>query len=130
MNEPTPETVAPLPAHLDAIRARSEAALQQADSGTLPRIEDQLAGLSEPDRLALLRELVALEVAGRLQRGDKPRAEEYRDRFREALTLKGHTWGVHSVAFSPDDKRIASASGNGTVKIYDSEKPLPVQPEQ
>src|SRR5262249_28967156 len=34
-------------------------------------------------RRTLLRELVALEVAGRLQRGEQPRAEEYRARFPE-----------------------------------------------
>ena len=28
----------------------------------------------------------------------------------ELLTLKGHTHGVHSVAFSPDGKRLASAA--------------------
>jgi WD40 repeat protein len=34
----------------------------------------------------------------------------------EVLALKGHTRGVSSVAFSPDGKRIASASGGGEVK--------------
>jgi WD40 repeat protein len=39
----------------------------------------------------------------------------------EVLTLKGHTNGVTSVCFSPDGKRIASASSDETVKVWEAQ---------
>jgi WD40 repeat protein len=38
----------------------------------------------------------------------------------ELLILKGHLEGVHSVAFSPDGKRLATGSLDGTAKLWDA----------
>ena len=38
---------------------------------------------------------------------------------REVWQLKGHTQIVEAIAFSPDGKRLASGSGDGTIKLWD-----------
>ena len=40
--------------------------------------------------------------------------------------LRGHTGPVTGVAFSPDGKRLASISSDGTVKLWDVETGLEV----
>jgi COMPASS component SWD3 len=40
--------------------------------------------------------------------------------YKPTLILKGHRKGVSAVKFSPDGKRIASCSSDGTIKIWDS----------
>src|SRR5262249_26167917 len=38
---------------------------------------------------------------------------------RETLTLRGHTVGINNVAYSPDGRRLASAS-DATVRLWDA----------
>ena len=71
-------------------------------------------------------EILTLKGWGTSERGVQPRRQAARLRQRdetvkvwdagtgqETLTLKGHTDVVKSVAFSPDGKRLASASRTG-----------------
>jgi WD40 repeat protein len=39
----------------------------------------------------------------------------------DLLTLRGHTWNVISAAYTPDGKRIVSASHDGTGRLWDAE---------
>jgi hypothetical protein len=55
--------------------------------GLTPRIEDHLEDVPEPQRPALLRELLALELELRQARGERPDPEEYRHRFAEQAAL-------------------------------------------
>jgi eukaryotic-like serine/threonine-protein kinase len=62
---------------LDRIRDRFESARA---GGARPRIEDYL-GSDDPYRPALLRDLLASELAARRRRGEQPEPSEYRGRF-------------------------------------------------
>jgi WD40 repeat protein/tRNA A-37 threonylcarbamoyl transferase component Bud32 len=94
----------PLPAHLDPICTRFEAACQATPAAApLPRPEDYLGDTAPPERALLLRELVALDIAYRRQRGETPMASDYRLRFgdldaawleRECRTSSGPTEGA------------------------------------
>jgi serine/threonine-protein kinase len=50
-------------------------------NGDAPRIEDYLEAMEAPANAVLLRELLELEIELRSEAGQRPTAEEYRDRF-------------------------------------------------
>jgi hypothetical protein len=52
-------------------------------AGQRPRLEDCLGAVSEPERTALLCELLRIELTYRRQRGEAPTAAEYQQRFPE-----------------------------------------------
>jgi WD40 repeat protein len=56
-------------------------------AGQRPRIEDVVKDWPEPERLVLLRELIALEMDCRRQGGEQPQVDEYRARFPELTDL-------------------------------------------
>jgi len=64
--------------HVDQVCDRFEAAWMQ---GNPPRIEDFLGGVDGAIRPALLRELIALELAWRRRHGEQPRPEDYHRQF-------------------------------------------------
>src|SRR5262249_15518472 len=64
---------------LDKICDCFEAVWKMAEStGQRPRIEDYLGDTPEPERSALVRELVVLDIDYRRQAGENPTTEEYR----------------------------------------------------
>jgi tetratricopeptide (TPR) repeat protein len=63
---------------LDQVCDRFERAWKE---GSSPRIEDYLVQVAEAERAELLRELLSVEIYHRLQRGEKPAADEYLTRF-------------------------------------------------
>jgi WD40 repeat protein len=74
-NESLPLSVAK---RVDAACTRFEQAWKE---GRRPAVEDFLADVPEPERAALLCELVPLDVDYRRRHGEKPQAHEYRARF-------------------------------------------------
>lgn len=72
----------------------------------------------DPERSILLA-LQAVSVEHTLEAEDALHQAVLGSRLR--ITLRGHTDEVASVAFSPDGKRIATSSLDGTVKIWEAE---------
>src|SRR5436309_4652691 len=56
-------------------------------AGDRPRIEDSLGATPEPERSALLAELLALELELRRDRGERPIPAEYHTRFPDHARL-------------------------------------------
>ena len=64
--------------HVDEVCVRFESAWQ---AGQVVKIEEYLGDASEPERTALLRELLRLEVEYRIRHGEQPTVDEFRLRF-------------------------------------------------
>src|SRR5262249_12514128 len=80
---------------LDPVCDRFEAAWR---GGGRPRREDFFPQVEEPDRPALLRELLALARAYRARLGERPTAEEYRPRLPESADLIDQIFGLIAIA--------------------------------
>jgi uncharacterized protein with WD repeat len=83
-----------------------------------------LAGKSEqevvpPAASPLLAAAVELAVGKAAAEKTATKAAREKAAATTVVTLKGHKSSVHSVAFSPDSKRIVSGGG-GTVKVWDA----------
>jgi WD40 repeat protein/tRNA A-37 threonylcarbamoyl transferase component Bud32 len=80
-------------------------------NGPPPRIEDFLGDAAEPERSALLRELILLDMDYRRRRGETPRTEDYGSRFPEL----GAIWLVEAVMVSEQAVVDAGRTVDGDV---------------
>jgi serine/threonine-protein kinase len=77
-------------------------------AGRRPRIEDALDRASEPDRPALLAELLALELELRRDRGDRPAPQEYHERFPGQVPAIDAAFGAAGAG--PEDRQGSDAT--------------------
>jgi WD40 repeat protein/serine/threonine protein kinase len=75
-------------------------------AGQCPRLEDFLSDAPEPERTALLRGLIALDIDYRRRRGERPRPADYLERF---PTLD-KAWLAGTIAFEATVLQPASTS--------------------
>jgi serine/threonine protein kinase len=86
---PTPERSLSLDQELriDAVCQSFEAGWQTAEAGTRPRIEVYLGGTTEPERTALLEQLLLVELEYRDRVGEHPVPADYLNRFPRCAEL-------------------------------------------
>jgi serine/threonine protein kinase len=93
-------------------------------AGRQPRIETYLEGVPEPERSALLRELLALELHYRREDGQEPQWEEYGVRFPVHLEVIRAVWAGPADSSFPESSVDSSPSrapttGNGYATSVD-----------
>lgn len=79
---------------LRAANGLCDAFEDQWRAGRRPRIEDYLARAPDPARMAVLRELLPLDVYYRRQHGESPMADEYLGRFPDCQEAVASAFGV------------------------------------
>jgi eukaryotic-like serine/threonine-protein kinase len=105
--------------HAEGVCRRFEAAWK---AGQRPRIEDHLRDTPEPERCALLRELIEVEVEYRQRAGEAPLAEEFQRRFPDldAAWLAGALAPRAAVpTMAPEGAASAAASPGRRVGDYE-----------
>lgn len=116
-----PRTEAPLTWD---IQLRNERACERFEDvwrgGSHPRIGDYLVETHEPGRSALLRDLLCLELAYRLEAGERPRWAEYRARFREHAAMIDAVFGLPALPAPDDDLPLIVSGHRGRPDGYES----------
>jgi serine/threonine-protein kinase len=85
---------------IDRVCDRFEATWER---GECPRIEDALGEVAEPHRRALLRDLLAAEVAARRRRGEWPEPRDYQGRFPGDLAAVDAAFGARPRGPDPSE---------------------------
>ncbi|MDR1149264.1 MAG: WD40 repeat domain-containing protein [Spirochaetaceae bacterium] len=80
------------------------------------------AQAADPGKKSKTDELAArISAKERRKREEDETSRKRKEGWRELCVLKGHTDKVCSMSWSPDGRRIASGSGDNTVRIWDAE---------
>jgi WD40 repeat protein/tRNA A-37 threonylcarbamoyl transferase component Bud32 len=108
--QPNPDALS-LARRVDEVCDRFEIAWRE---GRQPRIEDYLGDATEPERSALLRELLLLDIHYRRQRGETPQVEDYGPRFPE---LDAEWFADTRAAEQAEADSVATIDESGTTAV-------------